>query len=248
MRSIGLFFCLALFTNSLNAAIVIKDTLVTSVTSSVDTLSPVDSSAIFSELLDSLRTNKKGEKKERADTSLMKIKPQKSPKIAGLLSAALPGAGQVYNRGWKAWWKVGIIYGGGYLLYKYIVLNQKRERFFHDILILRDLDSSDTHIADFVDAYPDVEDYTVLTGAQFAAVDEARVELEYDSYRSRLQNLYVFSVVLYGLNILDAVVDAHLKQFDVSDDLALKIKPSVLNMNGHYSGLGPAISFKFSLK
>lgn len=184
---------------------------------------------------------------EMKDSSFVvkKEKRQPSPRIAGLWSAVIPGAGQIYNRNW---WKPLIVVGGaGYIVYNIIEFN-KSKNFFHEVLILKDADSSSAHVIDFIDNYPDLEKYTSLDGTDLDAVSIDRVQTQYDSRRAILQNLYIFGVVWYGLNILDAVVDAHLKNFDVSDDLSMKVKPSLLNMNNSLNGLGPALSLKFTVK
>jgi len=184
--------------------------------------------------------------------SLVLQKKEKSPKVAGLLSVMLPGAGQVYNRGYKAWWKLGIMYGSAYLLYRNILYYSKAKDFYHGALVVHDMDTTpdviESELVNYVDTYEDVEDYLDISAEDFSKRDVGDVEDRFNGTQGDLQNMYIFSFVLYGLNVLDAVVDAHLKTFDVSDDLSMRIKPSVLNMNGSYSGLGPAISLKFSLK
>jgi hypothetical protein len=42
----------------------------------------------------------------------------------------------------------------------------------------------------------------------------------------------LFFVILWGLNVVDAAVDAHLKSFDVSPDLSLRFKPGYSPMAG----------------
>ncbi|MFT6717514.1 MAG: hypothetical protein ACJA0Q_002171 [Saprospiraceae bacterium] len=209
------------------------------------------SSGQIDSLMQSVRDNQErdSDKNKIIDTSLVIQKKQKYPKMAGLLSAMLPGAGQVYN---KSYWKLAVIYGGAYLLVRNMVLYNKTQEFYHGALIIHNQDTTSevitSDLTNYVDTYKNVEDYTDWTGESFATLDAGEIKLRFEDYRSNLENLYVFSVVLYGLNILDAVVDAHLKSFDVSDDLSMKVTPSVLNLSGTYRGLGPAISVKFSLK
>ena len=47
-----------------------------------------------------------------------------------------------------------------------------------------------------------------------------------DQFRRYVDYAAVFFIIFWGLNVVDAVVDAHLKAFDISPDLSLKIKPS----------------------
>lgn len=191
-------------------------------------------------------TEKKVELKGRKDTaSVVLAKKPKNPKIAGLLSTFIPGAGQVYN---GRWWKVPIIYGGGYLLYSGINHRAIAKDFYKGLLVIKDQEGTDAEIASYVDSFKNKSSVTDLTGAEYKNVTEAEMKSYYDDYSSKLQNLYIFSVVLYSLNILDAVVDAHLKSFDVSDNLAMKIKPGIINSIGTYGGIGPSIGVQFSLK
>lgn len=181
-----------------------------------------------------------------ADTnSLVKQKFQPKPRVAGLLSTFLPGAGQIYNR---SYWKPAIIYGGAYFLIDFIVKFSRTKEYYRQVLILHDIDSSASHIESYSEQYKNIDKIIPYTPALIASLSEAQIKLEYDSYSSQLQNLYIFSVVWYGLNILDAAVDAHLKNFDVSDDLSMKIKPGVLNVNNSFSGIGPSLSLQFSFK
>jgi hypothetical protein len=215
-----------------------------------DSVSREESDAV----IDALRTKRKKEEASviEGDTPLVLKKKEKSPKVAGLLSVMLPGAGQVYNRGYKAWWKVGVIYGGAYLLYRNISFYSKAKEFYHGALVIHDMDTTSAviegELVKYVNTYENVDDYSDISAEAFSKRDVDDIEVRFNGTRSDLQSMYIFSFVLYGLNILDAVVDAHLKSFDVSDDISMRIKPSVLNMNGTYNGLGPALSLKFSLK
>ena len=53
------------------------------------------------------------------------------------------------------------------------------------------------------------------------------------------------SSLLYGLTIVDAVVDAHLSEFDLSDDLSLKINPNIYPINNTFA---TGLSFNFRIK
>lgn len=142
-----------------------------------------------------------------------------SVRKATLLSAVLPGAGQVYNR--KVW-KVPVLYAGfaglGYLIY----FNQKKYTEFEDALLIRYDGNPDTE-----DAYADV--YT-----------DDNLRTLSDFYR-RNRDLSVMGLtLLYVLNIIDAHVDAHLFNFNMDDDLSLHWQPE-LPINPRNGTLTPGV-------
>ena len=143
-----------------------------------------------------------------------------APRKASILSAVLPGAGQVYN---KKYWKVPIIYAGlGASAYYFYINNGP----YNDYR--RALRESDA-------------------GPGFATVDGTSYSTENllilkNEYRRQRDLGAVGVLVFYLLNIVDANVDAHLRTFDVSDDLSLQIKPWL----GRQPGIG--LTFQFTLK
>jgi hypothetical protein len=129
---------------------------------------------------------------------------------ATILSAIVPGAGQVYNR--KAW-KVPIIYAGfaglGYMLRQ----NQKNYTTYENALLSRfDNDPSTT------DAYTDI--YT-----------DDNLRTLSDFYRRNRDLCFMGITLVYVLNIIDAHVDAHLFSFTTDDNLAIHLNPE-LRSNG----------------
>lgn len=123
-----------------------------------------------------------------------------SPRKATMLSAFLPGAGQYYN---KKYWKIPIIYAGfGALAYS-VGFNQQNYRFFKDELIRRQQGVGTLD--------PDLERYSN------ANLDELQ-----SFYRRNRDLSYIGIALLYVINIIDATVDAHLFEFDMSDELSLK--------------------------
>jgi hypothetical protein len=133
-----------------------------------------------------------------------------SPKRASIYSAVVPGAGQFYN---KKYWKIPLVLGAIGTSAYYINLNTKEFNSYKNALIARNDDDPNT-----VDLqYPDLSD--------------ALLESNMDFYR-RLRDISYFAIAAsYILNIVDASVDAHLKGFDVNDDLHLSITPSANRMN-----------------
>lgn len=129
-----------------------------------------------------------------------------SPKKAAIYSAVLPGLGQAYN---KKYWKIPIIYAGfGGLAYGF-AWNEKYYKKYHVALKIRYDGDTSTH-----DAYEN----------RFSDNDLVTLKNYYRRYR----DLCVIGMAaLYTLNVLDAVVDAHLYYFDVSDNLSMRISPAI---------------------
>ncbi|MCG6186659.1 DUF5683 domain-containing protein [Maribellus maritimus] len=145
-----------------------------------------------------------------------------SPKRATLYSAILPGLGQAYN---KKYWKIPFVYIGFGTIGYFIDWNNDYYQLTKRAYIhLRDDD-------------PETTDYLKLRGIEYYdlenATDKANLETalskRQEYYRRNRDFLIISMVAFYGLNIIDASVDAHLFNFDVSDDLSLNWQPSMLH-------------------
>jgi hypothetical protein len=145
-----------------------------------------------------------------------------SPKKAAILSAALPGAGQVYN---KKYWKLPIIYAGFAGLTYSFQFNQSHYLKYRNALKDRLNGNPDSYVG-------------IYTTDQLGTLYK---------YYHRYRDLSVIGgLVLYVLNIVDASVDAHLFTFNVNDDLSLNLHPAFINTAGtnHYAaGIGLHIGF-----
>ncbi|MGB0522730.1 MAG: DUF5683 domain-containing protein [Flammeovirgaceae bacterium] len=150
----------------------------------------------------------KAKVEEKVVSSLKDFESQSSinrPTKAALLSAVLPGLGQVYN---KKYWKLPIVYGGAVAFGAVIRFNQNQYTEFKNELIRQtDNDPSTVPISSF--------SQTSLRSIR----DNARRNRDYS---------IILSILFYGLNIADAAVDAHLKDFDIDDDLSMQVLPTLL--------------------
>lgn len=139
-----------------------------------------------------------------------------NPKKSTMLSAAIPGAGQIYN---GHWWKVPILYAGLGTLGYFVYWNNNSYVRYRNAYI------------DFVDNDPTTTRYTEIVPPGYVIEDEdwfeRTVENRRDSYRRDRDFLIICTIGLYALNVIEANVAAHLHDFDVSDDLSMSIVPDL---------------------
>jgi hypothetical protein len=129
------------------------------------------------------------------------------PGKAALYSLILPGAGQIYN---KRFWKVPLVWGAVGGVGFVMVDNTKQYKLFRDIY-------RDRLIADMEDM-PYADDYTFLNNEQIRNERE-----RWNRYR---QMSIVFFALSWIANSAEAFVDAHLMEFDTSDDLTIQLRPA----------------------
>jgi hypothetical protein len=152
--------------------------------------------------------------------------PAHSPKKAAILSAVLPGLGQIYNH---KYWKVPVIYAAGVGLGYFFAFEQQQYTYYNNA-------------------------YQQRTSGNAAAVDPALAA--FDNYRllsdkdyyNHYRDLAVIGMsVLYVLNVLDAAVDAHLWHFkeQISDNLSIHLRPA---LNPVYGMVLPAPGLRLSLR
>jgi hypothetical protein len=137
------------------------------------------------------------------DTSAKKY----NPKVATFRSALIPGWGQAYN---KKYWKIPIIYGALGITAGIFNYNLKTYKKLKEAIILR----SDT-----------IPSNDSLIDPRFQNLSTESIRTYRNSYRQNVDYSVLFFLVFWGLNVVDATVDAHLKAFDVSDKISFRIKP-----------------------
>lgn len=151
------------------------------------------------------------------------VKETHSPKKAVLLSTFLPGSGQIYN---KKWWKTPIIYAG--IGTSLVVSNSAHKNFknFKKALETRIKGGEDEYIG-------------LYTNDNLKNLS--------DSYRNERDIGLLVVAAIYGLQVLDAYVDANLYDFDVSDDLSLNISPTLIQnrTTNNSVQLGIALNINF---
>lgn len=134
-----------------------------------------------------------------------------SPLKATIYSAIIPGLGQAYNR---KYWKIPIVYAGfAGLSYSVYYTHYNYQGYKAAYKLYLDGDST--------------------TNGSFKGVTSASQQKTLrDYYRKYLDLSAIGMFVWYGLNLIDAAVDAHLYYFDVSDDLSIEWRP---DFNFYYS-------------
>jgi len=147
-----------------------------------------------------------------------------SPKKATIYSAILPGLGQAYN---KKYWKIPLVYIGFGTIGYFIGWNNNNYQISkHAYKDLTD-NNPDTKFYETLDAYKYYDLSNATSKANF--IDGLDKRQQY--YRRNRDMLVITMAGFYGLQIIDASVDAHLFNFDMSDDLSLNWQPSMLNFN-----------------
>ncbi len=156
------------------------------------------------------------------------------PSKAAFYSAVLPGLGQIYN---KKYWKLPIVYGAigaGVYFYKRNDTNYERYR-----------TAFKRRKAGFIDDefYGTDADGNPLSSPILSeqALEDAQQKFQRDRDLSLL-----ITILFYALNIIDANVDGHLNQYNMSDDLSMKFKPYIrqdyLTSNANF-GMSLTINF-----
>lgn len=150
-----------------------------------------------------------------------------SPKKAAIYSAVLPGLGQVYN---KKYWKLPIVYG---LMgtTTYLALTNRAS------------------YLDYKQAYIYRTDDDPLTVDNFPSLNENQLQVKRNSFRRDMEFYFILTAAVYALNIVDASVDAHLFDFDISSDLSMNLSPAMQPTTFAMRNLGyhPSMKLSFNL-
>ncbi len=132
-----------------------------------------------------------------------------SPNKAAIYSAVLPGLGQAYN---KKYWKIPVVYAGFGTMAYFINSNAVEYNKFRNAYDYKtSTDPDPSKYNDYVNKYPEA---SLLQGR--------------DYYRRNRDLSYIFTGVWYLLNVVDAAVDAYLFDYDISEDLTLRVRPDIM--------------------
>lgn len=165
--------------------------------------------------------------KAPADSPVLK---KHSPHKATMHSLILPGWGQAYNR---KYWKIPIIYAalgitGVVFNFNRVEYNKTKYAYFYVI----NRGTADSNVFQLSKVDPELLSFV-------NANDSYSLQLYRNEYRKNIDYSVLFFLFFWALNVVDATVDGHLKDFDITNDLSMHIKPTFISMPG--AGL-PGIS------
>lgn len=144
---------------------------------------------------------------------------QPNPKKAGLYSAIVPGLGQLYNR---QYWKVPVVYAGLAVAGYFFIDNLNNYQ-----------DYRKAYIGRINNPYPTDKYVAIYTTDQLQ-----QLQNDYNKY---LDMTVLFSTVGFAMQVIDAITSAHLKNFDISRDISLKMRPVV-------TPFGPGLGLVMNMK
>jgi hypothetical protein len=135
-----------------------------------------------------------------------------NPRTATIRSAIVPGLGQIYNR---KYWKLPLVYGALGVTAGIFVYNVKTYRLLRQAYVY----ASDTFPAN-----------DNLIDPRFKNLSPGAIRSYRNSFRQNVDYSVLFFILFWGLNVVDATVDAHLKSFDVNDNLSFQVRPGISTM------------------
>ena len=180
-----------------------------------------------------LCSSKSFAQKVTSNDSITTMKPvihKKNPRTATLLSFALPGSGQLYN---GKYWKAPIVWGG---LIGLALLAIDQQKMYDKSNA--DIASLETDTSSLFKPKTDPESQSKLI--QYSA--------DADYYRRNRDFSWLGFAALYMYQVVDACVDAHLSEFDMSDNISAKISPYIKGNNLYNYHSGISFTMKFNHK
>lgn len=161
--------------------------------------------------------------KGKADT----VKVSKHSPTTAMLLSIIPGGGQIYN---KKYWKLPIVYGLIGASSYFIYYSADKMIMYRNEYINRHTEGNEALLI------PSLADKN----------DENIIELKNRNQRY-MEIAIGVTAIFYALNIIDAMVDAHFYDFDISDDLSLRLSPNLISptMANMRPAYGITLNFKW---
>jgi len=169
----------------------------------------------------------------------------RSPKKASIYAALFPGLGQIYNR---KYWKLPIVYGGyAGLIYVLGWNNNQYKDFFQGYRIIAahtstaDMKQDERKFLDNLIKNPSIS----LDNPTTFKYISTQLKSGKDYYRRNRDLTIIGIAALHVLSIIDASVDANLFDFDISDDLSMRIEPMPIFLGDQNLVMGFNLAIKF---
>lgn len=191
----------------------------------------------------------KAQQIEISNDSLKVIAPVykvvRSPKKASIYAALFPGLGQIYN---KKFWKLPIVYGGyAGLIYVLGWNNNQYKDYFQGYRIILQYSSAANMKPEerkFLDNLIKNPSISLDNSSTFTYIS-AQLKSGKDYYRRNRDLTIIGIAALHVLSIIDASVDANLFDFDISNDLSMRIEPMPINLGSQNLVMGLNLSINF---
>jgi len=191
----------------------------------------------------------KAQQIEISNDSLQVVTPTpkviRSPKKASIYAALFPGLGQIYNR---KYWKLPIVYGG-YAGLIYVLgwnNNQYKDYFQGYRIIAAHTSTADMKLEErkFLDNLIKNPSISLDNPSTFKYIS-TQLKSGKDYYRRNRDLTIIGIAALHVLSIIDASVDANLFDFDISDDLSMRIEPMPVFLGDQNLVMGFNLAIKF---
>jgi len=157
------------------------------------------------------------------------------------LGAVIPGYGQIVNR---KYWKLPIVYGG--FLGCAFAIRWNANRYISYKNAYLDITDKDDNTNSFLDIIP--EGFTLESyGGIQTFTNTLKTGMDKSRYNRDLT--VIISIAYYGLTLVDAYVDAHLYDFDISSDLSMRIRPALMkndDLRGSSTGIAYGLKTSFN--
>jgi hypothetical protein len=160
------------------------------------------------------------------------------PRQATLKSLMVPGWGQIYNR---QYWKLPLVAGAFVSLGMIANYNHVRYKKYRNYYYVVSPHSDDPKYVPPATVPVPYEDGVTRD------LDVNQLKRINDGFRRNRDFTYIGMVLAWALNVVDANVSAHLKTFDVSDELSFRVKP-IMEMDPFSQGMVSGLSLSFNFK
>jgi len=184
--------------------------------------------------------------KDSLDISISNQKKVLSPKKASIYAALFPGLGQVYN---GKYWKLPIVYGGYTGLIYLLGWNNNNYNDYFDayktIAKYQNVNQMSDEDKDYLNDMFKIPYWDMNTYPSHFDSFKSQLKSGKDYYR-RNRDLSIISIAaLHVLSIIDASVDANLADFDINDNLSMRVDPMPMNFGKGAQVIGIHFAFNF---